>query len=190
MSHSSGNVRSYKWWMELFSSLWKQFSANGHVFATIAGSIGISSLKILVQCFYFILFYFMLLLLLLFKYSCVHFPPTTLSCPTHSYLPPSILPPFVFVHVSFMHVPWWPFPFFPHCYHLLPSPLVTVSLFLISMSLVIFCLLFSSIDYVPVKGEIIWYLSFTTWLTSLSILLSSSIRSVAKGRSSFFLSAV
>ena len=26
------------------------------------------------------------------------------------------------------------------------------------MSLVIFCLLFSSVDYVPVKGEIIWYL--------------------------------
>ena len=34
------------------------------------------------------------------------------------------------------------------------------------MSLVIFCLLFSSIDYVPVKGEIIWYLSLTAWLIS------------------------
>ena len=32
------------------------------------------------------------------------------------------------------------------------------------MSLVIFCLLFSSIAYVPVKGEIIWYLSLTAWL--------------------------
>ena len=29
------------------------------------------------------------------------------------------------------------------------------------MSLVIFCLLFSFVDYVPVKGEIIWYLSLT-----------------------------
>ena len=29
------------------------------------------------------------------------------------------------------------------------------------MPLVIFCLLFSSVDYVPVKGEIIWYLSLT-----------------------------
>ena len=37
------------------------------------------------------------------------------------------------------------------------------------MSLVIFCLLFSSIDYFPVKGEIIWYLSLTTCLISLSI---------------------
>ena len=30
---------------------------------------------------------------------------------------------------------------------------------LISISLVLFCLLFSFVDYVPVKGEIIWYLS-------------------------------
>ena len=50
------------------------------------------------------------------------------------------------------------------------------------MSLVIFCLLFSSIDYVPVKGEIIWYLSLTSWLMSLSIMLPSSIHAVAKGR--------
>ena len=69
------------------------------------------------------------------------------------------------------------------------SPLVTVSLFLISMSPVIFCLIFSSVDYVLVKGEIIWYLSLTTWLISLSIMVSSSFHAVAKGRSSFFLSA-
>ena len=35
------------------------------------------------------------------------------------------------------------------------APLAIVTLFLISMSLVIFCLLFSFVDYVPVKGEII-----------------------------------
>ena len=63
------------------------------------------------------------------------------------------------------------------------------NLFLISMSLVIFCLFFSFVDYVPVKGEIIWYLSLTAWLISLSIMLSSSIYAVAKGISSFFLSA-
>ena len=67
------------------------------------------------------------------------------------------------------------------------SPLVIVRLFLTSMSLVIFCLLFSSVDYVPVKGEIIWYLSLTIGLISLSIMLSSSIHAVAKGISSFFL---
>ena len=53
-----------------------------------------------------------------------------------------------------------------------------VTMFLISMSLVIFCLLFSFVDYVPVKGEIIWYLSLTAWLISLSIMLSSSIHAV------------
>ena len=37
-----------------------------------------------------------------------------------------------------------------------PSPLTIVRLFLTSMSLAIFCLLFSFVDYVPVKGEIIW----------------------------------
>ena len=55
------------------------------------------------------------------------------------------------------------------------SPLAFVTLFLISMSLVIFCLLFSFVDYVSIKGEIIWYLSLTAWLISLSIMLSSSI---------------
>ena len=70
------------------------------------------------------------------------------------------------------------------------SPLAIVRLFLTSMSLVIFCLLFSFVDYIPVKGEIIWYLSLTVWLISLSIMLSSSIHAVAKGISSFFLSAV
>ena len=70
------------------------------------------------------------------------------------------------------------------------SLLAIVGLFLTSMSLVIFCLLFSSVDYVPVKGEIIWYLSLTVWLVSLSIMLSSSIHAIAKGISSFFLSAV
>ena len=69
------------------------------------------------------------------------------------------------------------------------SPLVIVRLLLTSMSLVIFWLLFSFVDYVPVKGEIIWYLSLTTWLISLSIMLSTSIHAVEKSRSSFFPSA-
>ena len=46
------------------------------------------------------------------------------------------------------------------------SHLAIVRLFLTSMSLDIFCLLFSFVDYVPVKGEIIWYLSLTAWLIS------------------------
>ena len=68
-----------------------------------------------------------------------------------------------------------------------PSPLPIVRLFLTSMSLVIFCFLFFySIYYVPVKGEIIWYLSLTIWLISLSIMLSSSIHAVAKVYLHFF----
>ena len=59
-------------------------------------------------------------------------------------------------------------------------------MFLISMSLVIFCLRFSFVDYVPIKGKIIWHLSLTTWLISLSIMLSSFIHAVAKGISSFY----
>ena len=70
----------------------------------------------------------------------------------------------------------------------LPSPLVTVSLFFISMSLVVFCSLVHFVDYVPLISQVIWYLSFTTRLISLSIILYSSILAVAKCRSSFFLS--
>ena len=110
------------------------------------------------------------------------------SHPSHPHLSPLLPTPLGFVHVSFIAVPKNLPPIPP--LSLPTSPMVTVSLFLISMSLVIFCLLFSSIAYVPVKGEIIWYLSLTTWLISLSIMLSSSIHAVAKGRSSFFLSDV
>ena len=82
--------------------------------------------------------------LLLFKYSCHHFPPPL--SPPHQSTPPTLnLTPLWLVHVSFIHVPWWPFHFSPP---LSPphSPLVSVSLFLISMSLVIFCLLFCFVD--------------------------------------------
>ena len=63
-----------------------------------------------------------------------------------------------------------------------PSPLVSVSLFLVSMPLVVFC---SFVCYVPLIDEIIWYLSISTWFISLSIILSSSIHAVMKSRSSF-----
>ena len=48
------------------------------------------------------------------------------------------------------------------------SPLAIVRLFLTSMTLVIFCLLFSSIAYVPVKGEIISNRSFHLSSTKLA----------------------
>ena len=40
---------------------------------------------------------------------------------------------------------------------------------------------------IPLIGEITWYLSFTKWLISLSMILSSSIHAVTKGKISFFL---
>ena len=93
------------------------------------------------------------------------------SLPPQPNPPPSLAStiPLGFVHVSFIVVPENPSP-----HYLLPSPLAIVRLFLTSMSLVIFCLLFSFVDYVPIKGRIIWYLSLTTWLISLSIMLSTS----------------
>ena len=129
-------------------------------------------------------FFQLKIILLLFNYTCLHFLPT----PAKPTFLPSFHPPLWFCPCVLYSSSWKPF---PHFLPLSPPafPLVTVSLFLISMSLVIFCFLFSSVDYVPVKGEIIWYLSLTTWLISLSIMLSSSTHAVAKGISSFFLSA-
>ena len=109
-----------------------------------------------------------------------------LSCPSHPQTAPTVNPthclcPWVLYTVSLT----WLFPFFPL---LFPSPslLVIVSLFCISMSPVLFFLFLCFVDQVPLRGEIIWHLSFTTWLISLSIMLSSSIHAVVKGRSSFF----
>ena len=124
---------------------------------------------------------------LLFKYSFLPFPPTSPHYPSHPHLPPLFPPPLL--------LSMCPLQFFLKTLHPLPlwspplSPLVTVSLFSISVPLVKFCLLVRFVDQVPVKGEIIWYLSFPPWLISLSIMLSSSIHAVAKGRSSFFFSA-
>ena len=135
-------------------------------------------------------FHFILLLL---NYSCLHLPPTTPPHPRHAHFPPLLPPLLGFVHVSFIVVPKNPSPLS----RILPlspptSPLVTINLFLISVSLTLFCLLVCFVDYIPVKGEMVfvWCLSLTTWLISLSIILPSSILAVAKGISSFFLSAV
>ena len=82
--------------------------------------------------------------LLIFKYGCLHFPTTTLPCSTHTYLPPSILHPFGSMGPLHMFI-YNPFPSFPH-YFPLRSPLVTVTLLLISMSLVVFCSLVYSVN--------------------------------------------
>ena len=108
----------------------------------------------------FFLSFFFFKFLLLFNYSCLHFLPIPPPHLSQSHLPPPRFCPCVLYSSSCK-------PFSP----LSPphSPLAIVTLFLISMSLVIFRLLFSFVDYVPVKGEIIWHLSLTAWLISLSI---------------------
>ena len=73
-----------------------------------------------------------------------------------------------------------PLPSFPYY---LPSGYCQ---FFILMSLVIFCFLVCFVHWVPLTGEIIWYLSFTAWLISRSIMLSRSVHAVIKSRSSFF----
>ena len=79
--------------------------------------------------------------LLLFKYSCLNLHPTMTPAPP---IPASTLEPtpFGFVHVSFIHVPRRAFPYYPSP----ASSLVSVRLFFISMSLVVFCLLVCFVD--------------------------------------------
>ena len=116
--------------------------------------------------FYFWIFIFFKfsIILLLFSYSCLHFLLTSLPYPSQTTSLPCFHPPPWFCPYGLYSSSWKPFsPLF-----LPPSPLATIKLFLTSMSLVIFCLFFSSVDYVPVKGEILWYLYLTAWLISLT----------------------
>ena len=138
------------------------------------------------QISYGLIFFFFFKFFIVIQLQLCAFSPHP-STPPHPNTPPSPTSTLTldFVHVSFYSSSCNPLSSLspPH------SPLSIVRLFLTSMSLVIFCFLFFSIYYVPVKGEIIWYLSLTVWLISLNIMLSSSIHAVAKGISSFFLSA-
>ena len=66
----------------------------------------------------------------------------------------------------------------------LPAQLPSCSL---AMSLSLFCLLVQFVHYFPHMSEILWYLPFSDWLTSLSIMFSRSIHTVTKGKRLFFL---
>ena len=125
--------------------------------------------------------------LLLFYYSCSNFSPLALLCP--SYPPPPHSHTVVHVHGSYIDVLCLgPSPSF-HYYPPLYSPLVTQSVLCFhACGSILFVSLHCSLDCFI--GEIIWYLSFTDWLISFNIIFSSSIHAIAKGRSSFCLSAV
>ena len=83
----------------------------------------------------------LLFIILLFKYSCLHFHPTMTPDPTHPHLlhsnPPPLALSMCLSYVFLDGLPYYPFPL---------SFLGTVSLFFISMSLVVFCLLVCFID--------------------------------------------
>ena len=96
---------------------------------------------------------FLLNILLLFYNSCPNFSPFALLHPAHRWLPqsvPSLLPITMCpLHMSLTR----PFPFFPPLSHsLLPS--VTVSLFLVSLPLVIYSYFVSFIRFLLI-GEVI-----------------------------------
>ena len=127
-----------------------------------------------------ILFLF-IIFLLLFKYNCLHFPPTTPPNPTLDTTPLWLCPCMFLYACSLTTLP--PFA------SVIPSHLTTgycqfVLYFNVSGNILLACFT----NQVPLIGEIIWYLSLTTWLISLSIMLYSSIHAVEKGRSSLFLS--
>ena len=107
-----------------------------------------------------------------FKYSCVYFYPTTPHCPTHPCLSPSNL-----CLLALSMCPLWKFldglsPIFPD--YPLPPPLWLLSVCSSFQCLwLYFVCLFVWLG--PLRGEILWYLSFTTWIISLSMILSGSI---------------
>ena len=138
-----------------------------------------SLLSLFFSFFIFFKFYFYSVTIVCIFSPSLHPTPASPTSLPHLYPPPWFCPCALY---SSSYRPLFPLSL-PH------SPLAIVTLFLISMSLVIFCLFVCFIDYVPVKGEIIWYLSLTTWLISLGIMLSSSIHAIAKVISSFFLYA-
>ena len=117
------------WQTNLFSLLFRRFPAFS------------SCVDNLVSEYWFCFFYFIFFIVV--QVQLCPFSSTTFPCPTHSYLPHSVLPLIGFVPVSSILVPWQSFPFVLP----LPSPLVTVRLFFISMSLVIFCLLVLLISF-------------------------------------------
>ena len=139
-------------------------------------TIGIKILRLFLFCIF----------LLLFKYSRLHCPATTFPLPTIPTSHPQSFPTLALSmgplnmfldHASPSYL----------CYCTPHSPLVTVSLFFILMTVYIFlACLFCWLGFIYRWDHIV--IVFTTWLISLSIMLSSSIHAVAKGRApSFFM---
>ena len=116
----------------------------------------------------------------------LHYSPLPFPTPSPTFNPPPTpLSLFLGPLYSFLD---WTLPLLSHYPPPHPPP-VPVSLFFISMSLVHFAHLFVLLIrfHIQVRS---YGLYFTSWLISFSIMLSSSIHAIGKGRNSFFLSAV
>ena len=93
------------------------FTGQGKSLMTACSMLGTGSILEKLLLIFFFLFKFFLLLL--FKYSCLHFHPTTAPHPTHPCLPPLNLPPLALSMCPLYMFLDGPLPTFPHY----PSPL-------------------------------------------------------------------
>ena len=94
-----------------------------------------------------------------------------------------LIPPFPYYYHTFVHIHESFFLLAPS-FHLLtfhPLPTEQSACFL-SMSLFLFCLVILFVHQIPHLSEILWYLSFSYWLISLSIMFSRSVHTVTKGK--------
>ena len=107
------------------------------------------------------------LFLLLFKYSFLPFPSTPAQHPSPPHLPSVSIPTLCFV----------PSPYSPEISSPLPSGHCQPVL---NFSVCGYILLACSFWLGSVRGEVIWYLSLTAWLISLSIMLSSPTFQLSK----------
>ena len=146
---------------------------------------GLSPIQLGIQClsfYYFILFFYCLSTVVSILIS-----PLPLAPP----FPASHPPPYPSLALSmcplcmFLDDPPLSSPLIP-----LPAPpcLLTVC-YLFQCVWLYFACSFCWLQQVPSIVEIIWYLYFTVWLISLSIMLSRSTHAVAKSRCSYILSA-
>ena len=113
----------------------------------------------------FFCFLFFKKFLLLFNYTCLYFLPIPPPYHSQTHLPPPPPPsPLILSMCPLQQLLETPLPTIPSP---LPSGYCQIVLNFNVSDYILFAFFF---NYVPVKGEIIWYLSLTIWLISFSIM--------------------